>query len=211
MQFLCTHLAATAGVLVVSVDYPLSPESVFPDAVDASYAVLRWAAENGGSLGGDPGRIAVAGDSAGGNLAAAVCLRARHEGSPRVVKQVLIYPTLDATQSTPRLLRESASRREERATYYRYYTGDARPTDELVSPLLAESVEGLPDALILTAENDALRDDGIVYARRLRAAGVPVQLTNYLGAPHGFLSMPRLCRRAAAQAVLEISAALRDE
>jgi acetyl esterase len=79
----------------------------------------------------------------------------------------------------------------------------------LVSPLLAKTFEGLPDALILTAEHDALRDDGILYAERLRAAGVPVQLTNYLGVPHGFLSMSRLCRAAAAQAILEIARSLR--
>ena len=205
MQFLCAHLAVSAQVLVLSVDYPLSPESAFPDALKASYAAVQWAAANGADLGGDPDRIAVAGDSAGGNLAAAVCLLALRDGFPHIAQQVLIYPTLDATQGTPRLLRESASRREERFTYYGYYAGDTAPTDPLVSPLLAENVDDLPEALILTAENDALRDDGILYAERLRAAGVPVRLTNYLGAPHGFLSMPRLCRRAAAQAVLEIA------
>jgi len=210
MQFFCAHLADSAELLVVSVDYPLAPESVFPEALDVSYEVLRWAAEHGALLGGDPELLSVAGDSAGGNLAAALCLRTRREGFPQIRSQVLIYPTLDATQSTPRLLQEPDERRSERFTYYGYYAAGTEPTHELVSPLLAESVEGLPEAVILTAEADALRDDGILYANRLRAAGVPVRLTNYLGMPHGFLSMPRLCRAASSQAILEIAGALRD-
>ena len=209
MQFFCAHLAVSAEVLVLSVDYPLAPESVFPEALDASFEALRWAADHGPMIGGDAEHLFVAGDSAGGNLAAALCLRARREGSPRVRGQVLIYPTLDATQSTPRLLDEAETQRRERFTYYRYYTGEAEPADELISPLLAETVEGLPPAVILTAEADALREDGVLYAAG-RATGVPVRFTNYLGVPHGFLSMPRLCRTAASQAILEIAAALRD-
>jgi len=208
MQFFCAHLAAAADTLVISVDYPLAPESVFPEALDAGYEVLRWAAENADAIGGDPAHLSVAGDSAGGNLAAALCLLARNDGFSEIKNQVLIYPTLDATQSTPRLTRETDQSRRERFTYYGYYAGGTEPTNELVSPLLASSVDGLPAAVILTAEADALRDDGILYANRLRAAGVPVRLTNYLGMPHGFLSMPRLCRAAAAQAVLEIASAL---
>jgi acetyl esterase len=210
MHFFCAHLAVSADTLVISVDYPLAPESVFPEALDASYEVLRWAGERGGAIGGDTERLSVAGDSAGGNLAAALCLRARREGFPDIRSQVLIYPTLDATQSTPRLMRESEEQRRERFTYYGYYAAGTDLAEELVSPLLADSVEGLPDAVILTAEADALRDDGILYANRLRAAGVPVRLTNYLGMPHGFLSMPRLCRGAASQAILEIAVALND-
>ena len=209
MQFFCAHLAASARLLIVSVDYPLSPESVFPEALHAGYAVLSWAAERGNYIGGDPARLVVAGDLAGGNLAAALALLARRERTPHIIKQVLIYPTLDATQSTPRLAREATNRRKERFTYYRYYAGQTPPSDELISPLLADRVDGLPDAVILTAEVDALRDDGILYAQRLRAAGVPVQLTNYLGMPHGFLSMPRLCRAATSQAIFEIADALR--
>jgi acetyl esterase/lipase len=209
MQFFCAHLAAAASMLVVSVDYPLSPESRFPEALEASYAVLKWAAEHGGEIGGDSEQVSVAGDSAGGNLAAALALLARELGSPRITRQVLIYPTLDATQSTPRLLREPANRRDERFTYYGHYAAETPATDALVSPLLAERVDGLPDAVILTAEADALRDDGLLYAQRLRAAGVGVELTNYLGMPHGFLSMPRLCRSATAPATLEIARALR--
>ena len=210
MQFFCAQLAVAARMLVVSVDYPLAPESEFPEALEASYAVLRWAAVNGADLGGDPGHLFVAVDSAGGNLAAALCLLARKLEFPRVDKQVLIYPTLDATQSSPRLRAETPARRRERFIYYGYYAGDTDPGDELLSPLLAESVERLPDALIVTAEQDALRDDGILYAQRLRAAGVHVRFTNYLGMPHGFLSMPRLCRSATSQAILEIATALQE-
>jgi acetyl esterase len=210
MQFFCAHLAVAAHMLVISVDYPLSPESAFPEALEASYDVLRWAASNGAELGGDPQHLFVAGDSAGGNLAAALCLLARRLEFPRITKQVLIYPTLDATQSSPRLRAETPPHRGERFTYYGYYAAGASPEDELLSPLLAESVDGLPDAVILTAEHDALRDDGILYAQRLRASGTAVRFTNYLGMPHGFLSMPRLCRSASSQAILEIATALRE-
>jgi acetyl esterase/lipase len=209
MQFFCAQLAVSAHMLVVSVDYTLSPESRFPDALNQSYAVLGWAANNGADIGGDVDCLFVAGDSAGGNLAAALALLARREGFPQIRKQVLIYPTLDATQSSPRLMRQPSHLREERFTYYGHYAGPASPTDELVSPLLAKTVDALPEAVILTAQADALRDDGILYAQRLRSAGVAVQLTNYLGMPHGFLSMPRLCRAAASQAILEIASALR--
>jgi acetyl esterase/lipase len=210
MNFFCAHLALAANAIVLSVDYPLAPNSTFPAALDASYAALCCAAERGGELGGDARRLHVAGDSAGGNLAAAVCLVARDRGFPRIEKQVLIYPTLDAGQNSPRLEREPERRRRERFTYYSHYAGEHPATDELVSPLLAESVEGLPRAVILTAEHDALRDDGILYAQRLRDSGVPVRLTNYLGVPHGFLSMPRLCRTPASQAIIEIAGALSD-
>jgi acetyl esterase/lipase len=208
MQFLCASVASTARALVVSVDYPLAPESPFPDALDAGYETLCWLAEHGAQLGGDATSLMVMGDSAGGNLAAALCLLARRNGTPHVARQVLIYPRLDATLSTPRMQAESAKRRNECNTFYSYYAGRHARTDELISPLLAANLSGLPPALVITAEHDSLQDDGRVYAERLREAGVPVRYTNYLGMPHGFLSMPRLCR-AAPQAVAEIAHELR--
>jgi acetyl esterase len=209
MQFLCAHLASAAHALVVSVDYPLAPESPFPAALHASYGRLHWVADHAESLGGDPERLVVMGDSAGGNLAAALCLLARRNGRPTISRQVLIYPTLDATLSTPRMRAETPARRRECDTFYRYYAGEKSRSDELVSPLLAADLSDLPPATILTAQHDSLRDDGVLYAARLEEAGVPVRHTEYLGMPHGFLSMPRLCR-AAPQALAEIAQEVRS-
>jgi acetyl esterase/lipase len=204
MQFLCAQVASTARSLVVSVDYPLAPEHPYPAALDTSYAALGWVAEYADELEGDPNRLVVMGDSAGGNLAAALCLLARQNGGPRIERQVLIYPTLDATLSTAGMRAATVKRRAECETFYSYYVGDGNPSDELVSPLLADDLAGLPPATIITAEHDSLRDDGLLYATRLVRAGVPVRYTNYLGMPHGFLSMPRMCT-AAPQAIEEIA------
>jgi acetyl esterase len=152
--------------------------------------------------------ITVIGDSAGGNLAAAVCLLARRRGGPRIGRQILIYPTLDATLRTPRLLDEVPARRAECEAFYAHYVDGHSRTDELVSPLHARDLSGLPPAHILVAEHDSFCDDGTLYAERLNADGVPVHLTVYPGMPHGFLSMPRLCR-AAPRALAEIAEALR--
>jgi acetyl esterase/lipase len=206
MQFLCGEVASTAPALVVSVDYPLAPEAPYPAALDACYRTLCWLAENGEGLGGDSS-LTVMGDSAGGNLAAALCLLSRRESHPRISRQILIYPALDATLSTPRMRRERASRRRECDVFYRHYAGDVSRGDELVSPLLAPDVGDLPPATIITADNDALQDDGRLYADRLVRAGISVRYTNYLGMPHGFLSMPRLCS-AAPQALAEIASAI---
>jgi acetyl esterase len=191
----------------VSVDYPLAPEHPYPAALDKSYATLCWVAEQAGRLGGDSSRLVVMGDSAGGNLAAALCLLARQDGGPRIERQVLIYPALDATLSTPAMNAATVKRREECEAFYGYYLGGADPADELVSPLLAADLSELPPATIITAEHDTLRDDGLLYATRLARAGIPVRHTNYLGMPHGFLSMPRICK-AAPQAIAEIAQAV---
>jgi acetyl esterase/lipase len=204
MQFLCAHVASKADATVVSVDYPLAPENPYPAPLDAAYEVACWLAEHGEQLGGNPTEITVMGDSAGANLAAAVCLLARRDAHPRICRQILIYPALDATLSTPGMASSPAARRDECNTFYSYYAGAADRADELISPLLADDLRDLPPCLIITADHDALRDDGRLYATRLRDANVPVRHTNYLGMPHGFLSMPRLCR-AAPQALAEIA------
>lgn len=204
MQFLCAQVASAAHASVVSVEYPLAPENPYPAALDATYAALRWASEHADELGADSNRLVVMGDSAGGNLAAALCLLARRNGGPQIEHQVLIYPALDATLSTEAMRSATLKRRSECETFYGYYVGDADPADELVSPLLADDLSELPRATIITAEHDALREDGLVYATRLMRADVPVRYTNYLGMPHGFLSMPRICT-AAPQAVAEIA------
>ena len=204
MQFLCAQVASATPAVVVSVDYPLAPEHPYPAALNTSYAALCWVSEHANELGGDPTRLIVMGDSAGGNLAAALCLLARRKDGPSVAGQVLIYPALDATLSTAAMRTATAKRRAECETFYGYYVGDARPADELISPLLADDLSELPGATIITADHDSLREDGLLYATRLSRAGVDVRYTNYLGMPHGFLSMPRICS-AAPQAIAEIA------
>ncbi|MEN3312786.1 MAG: acetyl esterase [Actinomycetota bacterium] len=204
MHYPCAQVALVGSAIVVSVDYPLAPEDPYPAALEAAFETLLWVSEQGTRLGGDPTKIVVMGDSAGGNLSAALCLLARTQGEPLITHQVLIYPALDATLSTPSMRAADLSRRHECDLFYGYYAGRAHRTDELISPLLAADVSALPSATVITADHDALRDDGLLYAKRLRDAGVRVRATNYLGMPHGFLSMPRLCR-AAPQALAEIA------
>jgi acetyl esterase len=203
MQYTCAIIAALANVEVASVDYPLAPEEPFPAALECYYDVLC-------RLSHRKVPMTVMGDSAGGNLAAAVCLLARDRGGPEIAQQILIYPTLDATLSTPQMAREKPGRRAECAAFYSYYLAGGSRSDQLVSPLLAEDLTTLPPATIITADHDSFRDEGRIYARRLRKAGVSVRYTNYVAMPHGFLSMPRLCR-AAPQALTEIAAALAND
>jgi acetyl esterase len=202
MQYTCAVVAGAASLVVVSLDYPLAPEAPYPAALDAAQETLAWLAEEGPRLGGT-NVLAVMGDSAGGNLAAAVCLVARRYGVPPIRHQVLVYPALDATLSMPSMRAAEPERRRDCELFYSYYASKASRDEELLSPLLAADLSGLPSATIVTADHDALRDDGLVYARRLEQAGVRVRVTNYLGMPHGFLSMPRLCR-AVPQALAEI-------
>ncbi len=203
-DWLCSSAAVTVGAVVVSADYRLAPRHQFPAAVDDCYAVLQWAAGNAAVLGAG-GAIGVMGESAGANLAAVMCLLARDRAGPTISHQALIYPPTDmtrmpaATQTTPFL-----SEQDMRA-FRALYLGDADPGDARVSPLLASDHSGLPRALVQVGEHDPLRDDGVRYAAALRAAGVPVRLTEYVGVPHGFLNFPGLCR-IAPQAVAEISA-----
>jgi len=189
----CRMLANLGRVVVVSVDYRLAPEHKFPAAVVDARAALDWAAEHADGLGADPGRVAVGGDSAGGNLAAVVSQIARDEGGPPIAFQLLVYPVTD-------LRGGHASRAENGKGYLlttevlqwfeaQYLNDDAERTDPRASPLLAPSFAGLPPALVITAEYDPLRDEGDEYAERLRAAGVPVTLSRYEGAVHGFFQL----------------------
>ncbi|MEU1146032.1 alpha/beta hydrolase [Streptomyces sp. NPDC005863] len=190
------RLTARSGAAVVSVAYRLAPEHRFPAAVDDAYAALCWAADRSAALGGDPGALVTAGDSSGGGLAAAVALRARDAGGPALALQVLIYPLLDAAQNT-------ASYRENAHGYFltaahlrwfwRQYLGpDGGGTHPLASPLRAADLTGLPPAHLVTAGCDPLRDEGLAYAERLRAAGVHVALAHHPGMFHGFLGFPEL-------------------
>jgi acetyl esterase/lipase len=206
-DWLCSNVAATVGAVVVSVDYRLAPVNRFPAAVDDCYAALTWAAGNAAAIGAG-GPIGVMGESAGGTLAAVVCLLARDRGGPALSHQTLLYPATDLTRVAPP---PSSGEKPlflsvpEMQAYRRYYLGDADPADFRASPLLAPSHAGLPPALIQVGEHDPLRADGVRYAEVLRAAGVPARLTEYVGMPHGFLNFPGLCRLAP-QALAEITA-----
>jgi acetyl esterase len=187
---ICRTLANAVPCRVISVGYRLAPEHKFPAAVDDCYAATAWIAAN---LAPDPDRVAVAGDSAGGNLAAVVSMLARDRGTPSLAAQVLIYPNTDyrgATQSMREGTDPALFNHHSVAWYWNHYL--STPDDGLdprVSPLLAPEHGDLPAALIITAEYDPLRDEGEAYAHRLRSAGVPVELTRYPGMPHGFVGM----------------------
>ena len=185
-------LANSSGALVVVVGYRLAPEHPFPAAIDDCYATVRWVAEHAEEIGADPARLAVGGDSAGGNLAAAVALRARADG-PALVGQLLVYPNTDqlADDQSMRAADDPFLFNRHSVGWYRQHyladPGDA--ANPLASPLRAESLAGLPPALVITAEYDPLRDQGEAYARRLADAGVQVELSRYPGMAHGFFTM----------------------
>ncbi len=204
-DWLCSNVAAAAGAVVVSVDYRLAPRHPFPAAIEDSYAALVWAAENAAVLGAG-GPIGVMGESAGGNISAVMCLLARDRGGPALSHQTLLYPVTDMTDTGPRAITDAPflSQAEAQA-YHRHYLGDTDPRDLRASPLLAGDHSKLPPALIQIGEHDPLHDDGVRYAAALRAAGVPVRLTEYVGMPHGYLNFPGLCRLAP-QALNEICA-----
>ncbi|WP_331233028.1 alpha/beta hydrolase [Natronorarus salvus] len=191
---LCRALSNAAGCAVLSVDYRLAPEHPFPAAVEDAYAAVEWASEFGDRINCDPGRVAVAGDSAGGNLSAAVTLLARDRGGPELEHQVLIYPAVAAPE-----IHEFESHEENAQGYLleresiRWYVEKYLPRaidrrNEYAAPLLARDLSGLPPATVITAGFDPLRDEGEVYADRLGEAGVPVEHDSYDGMIHGFVS-----------------------
>jgi acetyl esterase/lipase len=207
-DWLCSQVAVSVGAVVASVEYRLAPVHRFPAAVEDCYAALTWAAANAADLGAT-GPLGVMGESAGGTLSAVVCLLARDGGGPAISHQALIYPGTDMTTrdqaaaANPRAPFLSA---DEMAAYRRMYLGpDGDTSDPRVSPLLADDHGKLPPALIQVGEHDPLREDGVRYAAALRAAGVPVRLTEYVGMPHGFMNFPGLSR-SAPQALAELCA-----
>jgi acetyl esterase len=210
---LCRRLANHAGCVVVSVDYRLAPEHRFPAAVDDCYAALCWVADHAGEFDGDAGRMAVAGDSAGGNLAAATTLLARDKGGPALRHQLLIYPvTAHYSQGTGSYEAFSEgfflSRADMIWFWDHYLPNVGEPIDERAAPLAARSLVGLPPATIVTAEYDPLRDEGEQYAARLQAAAVPVTLLRYDGMIHAFMTLVGAIDRGR-DAIDEVVAALR--
>jgi acetyl esterase len=209
---LCRALAAATPAVVVSVDYRLAPEHRWPAAVEDAYAATLWASRNAAALGGAQHRLAVAGDSAGGNLAAVVALGARDRGGPAIAFQLLVYPALDAAGDTASW-REHADGFQLTAAgmrwYWDHYLGGADGTAPDASPLRAAFLGGLPPALVVGAEHDILRDEGEAYAARLREAGVEATATRQEGMVHGFLRW-RAVTPTAEDALQEAAAALRS-
>jgi acetyl esterase len=197
---LCRSLTNAARCAVVSVDYRLAPESKYPVAAEDSYAALRWVVANAARLGIDPRRVAVGGDSAGGNLATVVALMAREREGPALVHQILIYPVTDHDFNTASYLENATgyllTREGMRWFWTHYLAREAQGREPHASPLRAPSLAGLPPALVIIAEHDPLRDEGEAYAARLRDAGVPVTLTRYPGMIHGFIRMTRILDKA---------------
>lgn len=209
---ICHRLAAAVPAVVVSVDYRLAPEHPFPAAVHDCDAATRWVADHATELGGDPDRLAVAGDSAGGNLAAVVARHARDVGGPSIAFQLLVYPGTDLTGSMPSHVENGTGYLLDSETmtfFLGSYLAGGDPRDPDASPLFAEDLSGLPPALVVTAEFDPLRDEGEAYAERLREAGVPVTATRYDGMIHGFYGLDNLFD-AAVRATDETATALRE-
>jgi acetyl esterase len=190
----CRSLANGSGAIVVSVEYRLAPEHPFPAGLDDCRAAVQWVVDNAGELGVDPERLAIGGDSAGGNLAAVLAQQLR-DGGPPIRFQLLIYPAVDMTLSFPSIDENGEGyflTKDSMVWFGGNYLAAVDPADPRVSPLFAppEALAGLPPALVITAEYDPLRDEGEAYAAALRAAGVEATATRYDSVIHGFFQLP---------------------
>ena len=190
---LCRDLMLASGCVIVSIEYRLAPEHKFPAAPRDCYSALQWVVDHGADFGWDSTRVAIGGDSAGGNLAAAVTQLARTERGPQLAFQLLVYPVTDyafETQSYQQFADGYLLTREAMISHWQHYLSDPDAgRNPLASPLRAESLAGLPPALVITAECDPLRDEGERYAERLRDAGIKVELRRYDGMLHAFFSL----------------------
>ena len=207
----CQQLSTSVPAVVVSVDYRLAPEHPFPAAVEDCLAATNWVHEHAGDLGADGSRLAVAGDSAGGNLAAVVSIKARDAGGPRISFQLLVYPATDLTRAFPSHLANGEGFLLTTGAmdwFLDHYVPESERKNPDASPLFADSLAGLPPALVITAEFDPLRDEGEAYAQRLRESGVDAKASRYDGMIHGFYGMDLLLPKAT-DAVEESVSALR--
>ena len=214
---ICRRLCNMSRAIFISIDYRRPPENPFPAAPEDCFAAVKWAAEYARSLGGDPSRLAVMGDSAGGNLSAAVCLMARDRGGPAIAYQVLCYPCVHLD---PRF--ETPSRKWLGGGEYFLSSGDMRwiagmylkthedALNPYASPILAESFKDLPATLIITSGYDMLRDEGEDYCNLLKSAGVEADLIQYAGTIHGFLSFNAILQ-AGSQGLDMIAERLREK
>jgi acetyl esterase len=210
---LCRSLANASGCAVISVDYRLAPEHKYPAAVEDAYAATKYVAEHAAEFGVDPSRIAVGGDSAGGNLAAVVSLLARDRRGPKLKFQLLIYPLVDFNDQSPSMQQfgqgDHFLTKEGMDWFKKSYLASADAAREpLASPINATDFRGLPRAMVMTAECDPLRDQGEAYARKLEAAGVPVELKRYEGMIHPFLTLAGIID-AGKTAIADAAAAVR--
>ena len=189
----CRSLANLAGTVVVSVAYRQAPEHRFPTALEEGFSVYRWLLENAAAINGDPARIAVSGESAGGNMAAVICLLCRDRNVPMPVHQLLIYPVTDFSFDSPSYEENADAKPLNRAMmeWFRghYLNHPAEAAHPYVSPLRATDLDGLPAATVITAEIDPLRSEGEAYAKKLQEAGVAVRYRNYEGMTHEFFGM----------------------
>jgi acetyl esterase len=209
----CRAISRSAGAVVVAVDFRLAPEHKFPAAVEDCHVATQWTAANAARLAADPRRIAVGGDSAGGNLAAAISLKCRDAGGPALALQVLVYPVTNLASFDTPSYQEFAEgyflSRAEMEWFRGHYLGSAADArNPLASPLLAPDLRGLPPALVITGECDPLRDEGEAYARRLAEAGVAVTCTRYAGMIHPFFSWAGALSQGR-QAIEQVAAAVR--
>lgn len=194
------YYCANAGAIVVNVDYRLAPEHKFPAGIEDAYAALCWVAENAADLGGDVGRVGVTGDSAGGNISAALTQMTRDRGGPAIAAQALVYPCTTIEVETPYASRDSFGNGEYLLSWGDFHwfrelyfdNVEVEEKDPRASPLLCSDLSGLPPAIVITAGFDMLRDEGKDYADRLAAAGVPVDYRNFEGTIHGFTSFAGL-------------------
>ena len=205
------HLAVGAGCVVVSVDYRLAPEAKFPVPFDDCYAATQWIVQNAASINVDPSRIAVGGDSAGGNLAAGICLAAKDRGGLPIAFQLLVYPVTAVDFSTGSYKQNADGyllTMDGMKWYWNHYlSSDADASNPYAAPLAAKDLSGLPPALVITAEFDPLRDEGEAYAKKLQDAGVAATAIRYDGMIHGFFGMSAVLDKGA-QAVAQASSAL---
>lgn len=197
----CRALCNAAEAIIVSVAYRLAPEHKYSAAAEDAHAAVQWVMENAGRLGGDPRRVAVAGESAGGNLATVACLKARDEGGRMPVAQLLVYPVTNASMNTPSYQEQANAKPLNAAMmpwfWKHYLENESQGREAYASPMQAESLAGLPPAIIITAENDPLRDEGEAYARRLAGEGVSVNSQRFDGVMHEFFGLAGAVSKAA--------------